>query len=229
VAKVESNCSLTGGYHDPKGRLLVVCGTAEGAATISDADTGAVQMRFPPVITFMGHVEQKVASYPSAPWHVFANPDAIAVAPDGTLGILRVPSVGDPSSPDDPAWFLTKDTQPVELAPWSTLRSASSAECAHDKGGYRAIVQTAVPWVAVEGSLGMRRTPGMTALVRWSPSRVCVEAVEAGYRDIEEERDPQYGLKVMAVARFVGAGAGGGLVGASAEEEVRAPATCSLE
>lgn len=229
VAKVDGRCSLTGAYRDPKGKLLVVCGTSEGAATISDAETGELVMRFSPVITFMGHVEQKVASFPSAPWHVFANPDAIAVAPDGKLGLVRIPSVSVPAPPDDPAWFLTKDAQPVELAPWSTLRLASSPECMHDPSGYRAIVQTAVPWVAVEGSLGFWRTPGMTALVRWSPSHVCLEAVEVGYREIKEEHDPQYGLKVMAVARFVGAGAGGGLVGASAEDEVRAPATCTLE
>ena len=82
--------------------------------------------------------------------------------------------------------------------------------------GYRAVIQTGLPWVTVDGSPGFRRTPGMSAMVRWGKDRVCLESVEVGYEELKDSSSPTYGLKVMAVARFVGAGAGAGLVGTAA-------------
>jgi hypothetical protein len=69
----------------------------------------------------------------------------------------------------------------------------------------------------------------MSAMVRWGKDRVCLEAVEVGYGEIEDCSSPTYGLKVMAVARFVGAGAGGGLVGTGREGTVRQMGTCTME
>jgi len=125
---------------------------------------------------------------------------------------------------------MSAGAEPAELAPWSTLEPASSSGCAQSHDGVRAVVQTAAPWIAVEGSPGFRRTPGMNALVRWTPTRVCLEAVEVGYREIEDQgTDARTSLKVMAVARFVGAAAGGGLVGLSASEALRERARCTIE
>jgi hypothetical protein len=119
---------------------------------------------------------------------------------------------------------------PVELAPWSTVELASSPACASGDG-YRAVVQTPAPWVDVEGAAFKFVRPGMAAVVRWSTERVCLEAIEAGFR-MEEgsgvgfEGDlPVY---VMVVARFVGDGAGAGVVGTGAEERIRQPARCEL-
>ena len=69
----------------------------------------------------------------------------------------------------------------------------------------------------------------MSAMVRWGKDRVCLEAIEVGYKQIDDSSSPTYGLKVMAVARFVGTGAGAGLVGTGREATVRQPATCTLE
>jgi hypothetical protein len=230
LSPAPEQCAISGGYHDPKAGLLLACSTMEGAAEIFEGETGKVRARFPPVITFMGHVRER--GYLPAPWHVFANPDAIAVASDGTVGIVRVPSVLEPSTVDDPAWFLAEGAPPIELAPWSTLELATSPACAKEHGGYRAIVQTLAPWISVDGALGFRRAPGTRALVRWSTSRVCLEAVEAGYRQLEAEEGEQRGrqdVEVTAVARFVGAAPGGGLVGTTAASEVRTPAKCTVE
>jgi hypothetical protein len=69
----------------------------------------------------------------------------------------------------------------------------------------------------------------MTALVRWSRSRVCLEAIEVGYRQIERDGAPRYGVQVMAVARFVGGHPGAGLVGFTRLKAYRAPAVCRLD
>jgi hypothetical protein len=63
-----------------------------------------------------------------------------------TIGVLRVPSGVEPATEDDPALFLSAGAPPVALAPWSKLEAASSADCARDRSGYRAVLQTGLPW-----------------------------------------------------------------------------------
>jgi hypothetical protein len=228
IHPVHIGCRPFGGYVDAHGKLLAICEDSTGGASILETDTGTARLRLAGFAPWS--IRSPTSQYPHPPgMHIFEDPDSIAVDKDGNVGVLRVPSGFEPSSADDPAWLLTKDAPPVELAPWSTLEVASSPACSKSQEGYRAIVQTSLPWMAVQGSFGFRRTPGMTALVRWSPARVCLEAVEVGYREIEDESSPTYGLKVMAVARFVGAAAGGGFVGTSAETAYREAATCGLD
>jgi hypothetical protein len=223
--------AIYGGYADAHGKLLVASESSAGGAVVTEADTGVVRLRVPDTLPFYPMLRSRASAYPELPRQVFANPDAVAVAPDGSIGILRVPSGVEPSTEDDPALFLTAAAPPVALAPWSKLEVASSPACTRDRAGYRAVVQTGLPWVTVEGSPGFPfRTPGMSAIVRWGKDRVCLEAVEVGYKEIEDPSSgPPYGLKVMAVARFVGTGAGAGLVGTSREATVRQPVTCTLE
>ena len=76
---------------------------------------------------------------------LLVNPDAIAVGRDGKLRILRPPPGDSPPTTDNPAWLLSADATPLELAPWSTLEVATSPQCA-DGDGYRAIVQTGKSW-----------------------------------------------------------------------------------
>jgi hypothetical protein len=153
----------------------------------------------------------------------FVNPDAIAVGGDGKLRILRLPPGSDPPTADNPAWLVADDTAPLELAPWSTLQVASSAACAGGDG-FRAVIQTQQPWLGLDGANS--RSP-MTALVRWSTERVCLEAVELGYRNIPTDGSQQP-LTVVAVARFVGSDAGHAFVGNEASAQVRVSASCEL-
>jgi hypothetical protein len=218
------------GYADAHGKLFVASESSAGGTQVIEVETGAVRFRVPDALPFYPLLRSRASSYPAIPLHVFAAPDAIAVAPDGSIGILRMPSGVEPATEDDPALFLTGSSPPVELAPWSKVEMASSAACQGDREGYRAVIQTGLPWIAIEGSLGFHfRTPGMSAMVRWDKDRVCMESVEVGYREMEDSSSPTYGLKVMAVARFVGAGAEGGLVGTGREATVREPAKCALE
>ena len=218
------------GYADAHGKLFVASESSAGGTLVIEAETGVVRVRVPDALPFYPLLRRRASSYPALPRHVFADPDALAVAPDGSIGVLRVPSGVEPSTEDDPALFLAAGAPPVELAPWSKVEIASSAACQGDRAGYRAVIQTGLPWITVEGAPGFRfRTPGMSAMVRWGKDRVCLEAVEIGYGEIEDSSSPTYGLKVMAVARFVGAGAGGGLVGTGREGTVRQVGRCTIE
>jgi hypothetical protein len=220
--------AIYGGYVDAHGKLLVASESSLGSTLVIEAETGDVRFRVPDVLPFSPLLRGRASGYPELPRHVFADPDAIAVAPDGSIGILRLPSGVDPSTEEDPALFLAVGAPPVELAPWSKIEMASGPACTRDRAGYRAVIQTGLPWVAMDGSPGFRfRTPGMSAMVRWGTDRVCLESIEIGFKEIEDSST--HGLKVMAVARFVGVGAGAGLVGTGRDATVRQPATCTLE
>jgi hypothetical protein len=189
-----------------------------------------VRFRLPDVLPFYPMLRGRRSSYPELPMHLFTDPDAIAIAPDGSLGVLRLPSGVEPSTEDDPALYLSPGAPPIELAPWSKVEMASSPACTSDRTGYRAVIQTGVPWIALEGAPGFRfRTPGMSAIVRWSKARVCIESIELGYAQLDDGSSPTYGLKVMAVARFVGAVSGAGFVGTGRDALVRQTAKCTIE
>lgn len=116
-----------------------------------------------------------------------ANPDAIAVGPRGDIAVLRTSSGGTPPSEQDPALLFGSNGQPTPLAPWSTLTLANDPACkalaalpsADPNGGWRAIVQTSRSWISFAGP-GMQAADDAPALVRvrWTPSRVCLEAAE---------------------------------------------------
>lgn len=107
-----------------------------------------------------------------------ANPDALAVGPNGDLAIVRTPSGKDPPSSLDPALLILPSAPPIPLASWSELKLADDPGCKAEKGGYRAVIQAQQPWIRVT-------TPGlqvedepMLARVRWTEKRVCLEGFE---------------------------------------------------
>ena len=63
----------------------------------------------------------------------------------------------------------------------------------------------------------------MSAIVRWSPERVCLEAIEVSFRPTEKGSPP-----LRAIARFVGKGAGATLLELDAELSRHTAATCDL-
>lgn len=104
-----------------------------------------------------------------------ANPDALGVADDGSLAVLRLPSAEVPSA-DDPALALRPGQKPVTLAAWTSL-----AACGADTGGLRAWVVTQRPWLELRApGLAKANTEHVFALVRWSESRICAELVGVG-------------------------------------------------
>jgi hypothetical protein len=222
-----------GGYVDREGKLFVTWSssveTADGSRTLLEAPN-----------VFLGYPAMKphyksVAPDMGVEGHDFLNPDVVAVGKDGRVGIVRLPSGTEPSTVDDPAWWITKDDPPVELAPWSTLQLATSAACARTDDGIRAIVQTPLPWVTVAGSSGFgggRRAPeqpGMKALVRWSEERVCLEAIELGYLGRRGPENWRHRLtEVMLVARFVGRDSGASLIAFTASAAYRETVSCKL-
>ncbi len=165
---------------------------------------------------------------------LLTDPDAIAVAPDGKLAIVRTTSGSEPPTVDAPAWLLSADAPPVELAPWASLEPATSPACAKTDG-YRALIQTATPWLEVEGARFSGNPPGMSAIVRWSPERVCLEAVEIGLREQASSAatpapaaDRSAPINVMIVARFTGKAATSAFVGTSTTASVQQAAKCEL-
>ncbi|HEX7663443.1 MAG TPA: hypothetical protein VF407_02990, partial [Polyangiaceae bacterium] len=117
-----------------------------------------------------------------------ANPDAIAIGPRGEVAVIRTASGGTPSSEQDPALLYGANGAPIPLAPWSTMALASDPACraiaalpANDpNSGWRAVVQTARPWITVAGA-GLKVSDDAPAImrVRWTQSKACLEAIEA--------------------------------------------------
>jgi hypothetical protein len=232
TASCGGDLQVYGGVVDGAGKLWIACGVYSRAVHVIDADTGKARIALPGVLPWVWQPGASFPLYGGGRAADLPNPDAIAVDATGKLAVLRLPSE-EPATVDDPAWLLALDAAPVELAPWSTLEQASSPACtspSEQDVAVRVLVQTAASWVTLDQSPGFRwRPPGMTALVRWSRSRVCLEAIEVGYRQIEQEDSPRYGVQIMAVARFVGAHPGAGLVGLTRSETYRVPAVCRLE
>ena len=214
------SCRPFGGYVDGRGRLLIACQGESGATAIKDAENGETIFRAPQVFPMQYDPSARPGSPSAVPLQDFDVPDAIAVARDGSVGLLRLPSGPEPASVDDPAWLLSAEARPVELAPWSTLQVATSPQCAHGGDGVRALVQTSTAWVRVAGATGFRTEQGMSALVRWNRDRVCLEAIELGYRG--------WGLRNELVARFTGQGAGASLVVLTTAAGYHEPVRCTL-
>ena len=223
IEPLPPDCATENGYVDGRGKLFVSCGSPGGATRILQADDGSTRLQLHAAAHF--RIKRTLGTTYYAPGALpFVNPDAIAVGADGKLRVLRLPPGSAPPTADNPAWLLADDTAPLELAPWSTLQVASSAACAGGDG-FRAVIQTHRPWLRLDGASS--HLSAMTALVRWSTERVCLEAVELGYRTIPTA-DSQPSLTVLAVARFVGRDAGYAFVGNEASAQVRVSASCEL-
>jgi photosystem II stability/assembly factor-like uncharacterized protein len=222
IHPIRPGCLADSGYVDAHGTLFVTCADSSGATALGDADQHKMLFRLPPAERFR---------YDSGPgMHFFepgrqllTDPDAIAVAPSGKLAIVRSAAGSEPSTVDTPAWLLSADAPPVELAPWSSLEPATSPAC--KKGdGYRALIQTAAPWIELEGARFSGIAPGMNAIVRWSPERVCLEAVELGFR----EQAGSVTFPVLLVARFTAQDASAAFVGSSTAASVHEVTQCEF-
>jgi hypothetical protein len=104
-------------------------------------------------------------------------PDAVAIAESGEPVAVRFPSGTLPPTADDPALVLAPGKPAEALAPWDTLVLGSDPACAGTQG-YRVLVSTTTPWLAVEGERSADDGWGMLAQLRWSRDRVCLESVE---------------------------------------------------
>jgi hypothetical protein len=113
---------------------------------------------------------------------------ALALAKDGSVLLVRSVSVGAPPSDDDPAVAIplldpTGRSLPVSmsagrvLAAWSKLELGTTAACSADTDGLRAMLELPTPWVTL-AAFGDDPALAMRALVRWSATRVCLDAVE---------------------------------------------------
>lgn len=154
-----------------------------------------------------------------------ANRDVLALGPNGEVGVLRTPSGDVPASAKDPALLLLPGQPLRPLAGWDTLQSADTPACRQDASGFRAIVMTGGPWVSVVDSESpLASTAGAMALVRWSPERVCVEALEI---DAGMWTTDQGDMNTTVVARFDGTPVAG-RVGIARGSELQIPMSCTL-
>ena len=155
-----------------------------------------------------------------------ANADALFVGPRGELGIVRTPSGGDPPTSLDPALLMVQGAPTVALAPWSTLTSAEDDACKNDAGGYRGVIQAVEPWVRLVGTEPMPDEDApMTARVKWSTQRVCLEAIELRAADSAVSGDSS--LETWMIARMVQPSSAGRLAIVPGTE-LRQPMQCSL-
>jgi len=147
-----------------------------------------------------------------------ANPDAIAIGPKNEVALLRTPSGDEPPTDSSPALLYQHGQPPTPLAAWSTLLPADDPACKSDASGFRAIVHTVKPWVRVPAELAQPEAR-MLARVKWSTTRVCLEAVEVRTPDVrvnvmqrgDDPNDKTYStpinVETWTVARFVGGAA----------------------
>jgi hypothetical protein len=233
VHPIRPGCRTDSGYIDARGTLFVACGDRSGATALGDVDHHRMLMRLPPAERFRDGSLVGMSFFEPGR-QLLTDPDAVAVAPDGKLALVRTAAGSEPPTVDLPAWLLTADGPPVELAPWATLEPATSAACAQG-GGYRALIQTATPWIEVEGARFSGLSPGMSAIVRWSPERVCLEALEVGLREQaasparpDPKLRPGPPIQVMIVARFTGKDASSAFVGTTTAASVHEAAKCEL-
>jgi len=157
--------------------------------------------------------------------HSPANPDALGIGADGVLAIIRTPSGSFPASEREPALAISLSGTSSVLAPWSTLAPAGSAECTADQEGYRAIVQTRLPWIKMS-QWDNEETLPMLMRVNWSAKRVCLEAVEIGAR--MTSMSSRFETETIFVARF-GSSPTAGQVGLVPGIEYRQPMKCTLK
>lgn len=155
-------------------------------------------------------------------------PDVLGLDPSGGVAVLRFPSGSTPPAADDPALAFRSGAEPVALAPWSALSTADSPACsAPQSEEWRALVVLPGEWLDL-ALTGVPRTSdelGMIALVRWSPSRVCLEAVEltgAGEVQVGDQ-----GVATVVAARF-GAKPEAGRRGIDFGVEYAEPLACKL-
>lgn len=151
-----------------------------------------------------------------------ANTDTLAILPDGSAAVIRAPSNAPPSS-DDPALLLQPGKAPVALAPWSTL--SAFEQCASDAAAARTLFSTTERWVALSHPNADETTPGMLAALRWSPTRVCAEALEiaSGTQDVGDRS-----LEMHVVAKLAPP-AGASRRGIGLGGELTEAASCKLQ
>lgn len=149
-------------------------------------------------------------------------PDAIAVGPDGKLAVIRLTMEGPPTK-EDPALLLRPDEAPVALAPWEKIELDGSGACTAMQG-HRALIQTTTPWLSlgVGDDSFLRDRPALMR-VRWSPTLVCLEAVELPFGSHELPNGNQ-GDSYIAATFGKDASAGQLMVAEGAE--LREPRSC---
>ncbi|HWA78395.1 MAG TPA: hypothetical protein VG937_38935 [Polyangiaceae bacterium] len=212
------NSEPLGGYVDRNGKTWFLFSNCEGAVRVASADPGALSIRLGRAYPAHQFNRQRgVARMFLPPCLGFQNPEAIAVGPRGELAVLRMPSGATPATADDPALLLTPSSEPIALASWSTLELASSPACLASHDGYRALIQTPESWLDAEPG---GADSAMSAIVRWSSSRVCLEAVEA-----PSGSGPN---RAHLVARFAGKNQGAALVTQEGDKAHRQGVTCQV-
>lgn len=160
------------------------------------------------------------------------NVDAVALGDKGALGVLRTPSGSAPPSELDPAFVIPRGGAPIVLAPWSTLATADTAACRADPSGWRATLATSGSWVRF-AQKSLRASDSTTTLlrVRWSATRVCLEAIElrrSTYDVTRARGGARHALDPWLVARFGGPKPEAAFVAVDAGREWRQPVRCAL-
>ncbi len=178
---------------NPRGRVALRVRSSDDAILLSAAQTGPDELAVLEVEPSGKGVVFKVGAggvsdlfdVPAPPRAGLypANADAVAIGPKGEIATLRTPSGADPPSALDPAVLVVPGAPPLALAPWSTLKTADAPECRAEAGGYRATLAVLRPWVKVAGDARGEDDAPMFARVRWSATRVCLEALEARVAD----------------------------------------------
>jgi hypothetical protein len=196
-------------------RLAMLSGSEDGSLEVFEFTAGRARRVFQ-----MPGLD--AALYP-------ANPDALALGPQGALAILRTPSGSEPATRADPPLLFHQDGTVSVLAPWSRLFLADAPECKPKADDYRALLQTSRAWLRlIDAAAPMTDEAlqaGMFAMLRGNSERLCLEAVELADAPVGRA-DASHETRLSA--RFVGRGRGAARLGFGAGFEFRQALSCSL-
>lgn len=205
-------------------------GVVSSAALLAGGDLAALAVGDDGEVTVLrfgtsGVAELAVLAAPPETHLAPANPDAIAIGPRGDIALIRTPSGSEPPSAADPALLITVGPRVTALAPWLSALPASDPACVSDSDGYRATIQAIGPWARVAGlPFQDGALTGMTARVRWSAARVCIEAIEVPEKAFTSPAG--IASETVLIAGFAAGGSGRASIEIGSEG--RTPLSCTL-
>jgi hypothetical protein len=164
---------------------------------------------------------QKVLEHPG-------KASALALGAAGEVALFFDAAGGEAPSEREPAFLLRPNAAPLELPPWSTVRPASSPECASSAADHRVLIRAPRSWFELTQAGSAWSSGGgdlpMLALVRVSAVRYCLEAVDLGAGEVTFG---DFTIPTRVIARFAGQPTAG-RVGFTLGAEFRQSLSCEL-
>jgi hypothetical protein len=132
--------------------------------------------------------------------------ETLAVDRSGRLAILATYDSSRPPTRESPAKLVVPGEPPRSLAPWDEILLGNVKECAPSPDLWSAIVTVPEPWLELhDAKVPVREKRPFVARVRWSETRLCLDAVEISDRGLppSDETSGEDDEPAAVIARFL--------------------------